>query len=218
MLFTKPFKERIRRGEQTLTFRRWKRPQAKPGGLYKLPPQGAIRVASVEVVETSAITDADARLAGHADRAETLAALGSGDWAIYRIAFAYVPPEQVPAPSHPPAGEIVRRACVPQTVAQSALGPWPRSLSSPTTRNAAPQTSPPPSASRPRLSRPTCAGLKALGLTESRHMEVGYRVTARAPPAPKPRCPSRRPRRASGDSIRSLAACRTSPSRRSPTG
>jgi len=109
VLFTKPFKERIRRGEQTLTFRRWKRPQAKPGGLYKLPPKGAIRVASVEVVQASAITDADARLAGHVDRTETLKALGDGDSPIYRVAFEYVAPDHVPASTHLPADEIAIR-------------------------------------------------------------------------------------------------------------
>ena len=175
MLFTKPFKERIRRGEQTLTFRRWKRPQARPGGLYKLPPQGAIRVASVEVVETSAITDVDARLAGHADRAETLAALGSGDSAIYRIAFAYVPPEQVPAPSHPPPGEIVRRL---HATDGRAKRPWALATLSLIADN--------PECRAADLAatlgfetapfKANVRRLKALGLTES--LEVGYRVTA----------------------------------------
>ncbi|MDE0693425.1 MAG: ASCH domain-containing protein [Gammaproteobacteria bacterium] len=174
MLFTKPFKERIRRGEQTLTFRRWRRPQAKPGGLYKLPPKGAIRVASVEVVEASDITDADARLAGHADRTEALAVLGGGDSPVYRVAFEYVAPEQVPAPKHLPADEIARRlratdgrAKRPWTAATLAL------IAQNPERRAADlalalgfETAP---------FKANVRRLKALGLTES--LEVGYRVT-----------------------------------------
>lgn len=174
MLFTKPFKERIRRGEQTLTFRRWKRPQAKPGGLYKLPPVGAIRVASVEVVEAGDITDSDAMLAGHADRAETLAALGRGDSAIYRIAFEYVAPEQVPAPTHPPADEIVRRLSATD---RRAKRPWavatlsliadnPERRAADLAATLGFETAP---------FKANVRRLKALGLTES--LEVGYRVT-----------------------------------------
>ena len=174
MLFTKPFKERIRRGEQTLTFRRWKRPQAKPGGLYKLPPKGAIRVASVEVVEACAITDADAVLAGHTGRAETLAALGSGDSAIYRIAFEYVAPAEVPAPNRLPVDEIVRRL---HATDRRAKRPWALATLSLIARD--------PGRRAADLAadlgfetasfKANVRRLKALGLTES--LEVGYRLT-----------------------------------------
>ena len=174
MLFTKPFKERIRRGEQTLTFRRWKRPQAKPGGLYKLPPKGAIRVASVEVVEASAITDADARLAGHVDRKETLKALGGGDSPVYRVAFEYVAQEQVPAPTHLPADEIVRRL---RATDSRAKRPWAQATLSLIAEN--------PECRAADLAlalgfetapfKANVRRLKAYGLTES--LEVGYRVT-----------------------------------------
>ncbi len=174
MLFTKPFKERIRRGEQTLTFRRWRRPQAKPGGLYKLPPEGAIRVASVEVVEASDITDADARLAGHSDRAETLRALGDGDYPVYRVAFEYVAPEQVPAPTRLPAEEIVQRL---RATDRRAKRPWAAATLSLIAEN--------PERRAADLAfvlgfdaapfKANVRRLKAYGLTQS--LEVGYRLT-----------------------------------------
>lgn len=174
MLFTKPFKERIRRGEQTLTFRRWRRPQAKPGGLYKLPPKGAIRVASVDVVDASSITDTDARLAGHADREETLAALGDGDSTIYRVAFEYVPSEQVPAPTHLPADEIAQRL---RATDRRAKRPWAAAALALIAQN------PERRAAELALAlgfetapfKANVRRLKAYGLTES--LEVGYRVT-----------------------------------------
>ena len=174
MLFTKPFKERIRRGELTLTFRRWKRPQAKPGGLYKLPPEGAVRVTSVDVVEASDITDAEAKLAGHADRAETLAALGAGDSAIYRVAFEYVAPGQIPAPTHPPADEIIDRL---HATDRRAKRPWAVATLSLIANNPARRAAD-LAATLGFETAPFKANvrrLKALGLTES--LEVGYRAT-----------------------------------------
>ena len=47
MLFTKPFKEAITRGEVTASFRAWKRPMAKADGEYNIAPFGAIRVTSI---------------------------------------------------------------------------------------------------------------------------------------------------------------------------
>lgn len=174
MLFTRPFKERIRRGEQTLTFRRWKRRQARPGGLYKLPPTGAIRVASVDIVEASEITDADAKRAGHESRTETLAALGSGDAPIYRISFEYVTPEQVPQAASLPATEIVERL---RTTDRRAKRPWTRAtlslIAEHPERRAADLA-----ASLGWETAPFKANvrrLKALGLTQS--LEVGYRLT-----------------------------------------
>ena len=174
MLFTRPSKERIRQGEQTLTFRRWKRPQARAGGLYKLPPTGAIRVASVEVVETGDITDEEARQAGHADRTETLAMLGDGNEPIHRIAFAYVPPEQVPRAAPLAAAEIVerprstdRRSKHPWTLAALALiAQHPERRAADLAATIGFQTAP---------FKANVRRLKALGLTES--LEVGYRLT-----------------------------------------
>ena len=173
MLFTRPFKERIRRGELTLTFRRWKRLQARVGGVYKLPPTGAIRVASVDVVEAGEITDVDARRAGHADRSETLAALGDGDAPIYRIAFEYVPPERVPQATLP-AAELFERVRATDRRAKRA---WAQAtlqlISEHPQRRAADlavmlgwETAP---------FKANVRRLKALGLTES--LEVGYRLT-----------------------------------------
>ena len=174
MLFTRSFKERIRRGEQTLTFRRWKRPQARPGGLYKLAPTGAVRVLSVDVVQADAITDAEARQAGHSHRAETLAALGDSDAPIHRIAFEYVPPERVPQTAPLPAAEIVvrlratdRRSKRPWTKAVLELiAEFPERRAADLAATIDWQTAP---------FKANVRRLKALGLTES--LEVGYRLT-----------------------------------------
>lgn len=52
MLFTRAFKDGIRAGTVTRTYRRWKRQQAKVGGRYNLPGR---------------IMDANARQAGFGD-------------------------------------------------------------------------------------------------------------------------------------------------------
>ena len=174
MLFTRPFKERIRRGELTLTFRRWKRLQARVGGVYKLPPTGAIRVASVDVVEAGEITDADASRAGHADRSETLAALGSGDAPIYRIAFEYVPPERVPQAVPLPAAELIERVRATDRRAKRAwahatlllIAEHPQRRAADLAAMLGWETAP---------FKANVRRLKALGLTQS--LEVGYRLT-----------------------------------------
>jgi hypothetical protein len=58
-------------GTVTCTFRRWRRPQARPGGRYRTPA-GVLRVDAVAVVDPAQITDDDARRAGFAGRAELL--------------------------------------------------------------------------------------------------------------------------------------------------
>lgn len=68
MQFQKLFKEGIRAGTITCSFRKWRSPQAKVGGQYNLHPVGAIEVTSVRLVTFSTVTDSDARYSGFADR------------------------------------------------------------------------------------------------------------------------------------------------------
>lgn len=75
LLFQKRFHEGLVGGAVTLTFRRWDRPQVKPGGRYRCHPIGVLEVDAVERVEVRAITDAEARASGFADRAELTAYL-----------------------------------------------------------------------------------------------------------------------------------------------
>ncbi|MBE0611670.1 MAG: hypothetical protein IH609_19975 [Dehalococcoidia bacterium] len=87
MLFKSRFWPGIADGSITLTFRRWKRPQAVAGHVYRTPG-GRIAVDSVSVVEPGAISDAEARIAGYESAAALTADL-QGDPAlpVYRVAF-----------------------------------------------------------------------------------------------------------------------------------
>ena len=55
MQFRKADKQAIIRGELSLTFRRWKRPQAKVGGRYRVTGH-VIEVTTVEEIAESEIT------------------------------------------------------------------------------------------------------------------------------------------------------------------
>jgi hypothetical protein len=90
VLFEQRFWEPIRRGEVTVTFRRWKRRQAVAGRRYRTPG-GIIEADSVDVVTVEEITEADARAGLFGAREELIAALrGTPDLDLYRIRFHVV--------------------------------------------------------------------------------------------------------------------------------
>jgi hypothetical protein len=77
-------------GSITVTFRRWKRPQAVAGRRYRTPV-GLIEAVSVETVAVETITDDEARRSGHRSAAELIADLpGAGADSVYRIEFRSV--------------------------------------------------------------------------------------------------------------------------------
>jgi len=81
------FWDGIRDGSVTVTFRRWKRPQAKAGNTNRTPA-GIVRVDSVDVVDPAKITNVDARRSGFSSAAAVRAALhGSPELPVYRVAF-----------------------------------------------------------------------------------------------------------------------------------
>ncbi len=94
MEFSKELRDDIAAGDITLTFRLWRRPQAKVGGRYRVGPV-EIEVDSMELVPFSGIARADVRRAGEPDR-ETLrrrtahAGPIAEDTLLYRIAFHVV--------------------------------------------------------------------------------------------------------------------------------
>jgi hypothetical protein len=90
MLFSKQFWDPIRAGEVTLTFRRWKRPQVVADRVYR-SPAGRLHVTAVDIVAPEAISDEEARRAGH-DSAADLRALLRGDQTdpVYRVEFRYL--------------------------------------------------------------------------------------------------------------------------------
>jgi len=103
MQFEARHAESIASGAQTLTFRRWKRPQAVAGNTYRTAA-GRLVVDSVRIVDPAAISDADARRAGYTD-AEALRAdlRGSDGLPVYRVEFH-------PAPGDDPRDALAARA------------------------------------------------------------------------------------------------------------
>ena len=89
MLFSQWAWAGIADGSLTVTFRRWKRPQAIAGNVYRTPA-GRIEALAVDVVTEDDITDADARDAGYPSADALLADLRrsrSPASPIYRIRF-----------------------------------------------------------------------------------------------------------------------------------
>jgi hypothetical protein len=78
LLFKKPFHAGLVAGSITLTFRRWDKPHVRAGGRYRCHPIGVLEVDAVGVQRVGDITDADAKLAGFATRAELLEFLRGG--------------------------------------------------------------------------------------------------------------------------------------------
>lgn len=85
MLFTAEQVEGIRAGRITLTFRRWKRPQAR-AGRFQRTGAGMIKVDSVDVVRPDDVSESDALQAGFAGRGQLLEWVGTAD-SVYRVAF-----------------------------------------------------------------------------------------------------------------------------------
>jgi hypothetical protein len=94
MEFSKELRDDIAAGEITITFRLWRRPQAKVGGRYRVG-LAEIEVETMDLVPFAGISDADVRRAGEPDR-ETLRARAAhagpiaDDTLLYRIAFHVV--------------------------------------------------------------------------------------------------------------------------------
>lgn len=98
MMFTADAVPGLADGTITVTFRRWKRPQAKVGGTFH---KGDLwfEVDAVDVVAVGSITAADARRAGEADVAGVRRRLGDppDDTEVHRVAFHRIPPAGPPA-------------------------------------------------------------------------------------------------------------------------
>lgn len=99
MTFTKRLRERIRRGEITLSVRIWTRPHVRVGARYRME-DGAIEVDSIEPIGLPDITPELARQSGFLGVLDLLkvAKHGRGD-KIYLIRFHYVRPRGKPTAS-----------------------------------------------------------------------------------------------------------------------
>lgn len=80
-------------GSITLAFRRWREQDVKPGATFKAAGS-VIRVEAVEVVDPTAITDAEAVLAGLTDAADVRKRLAPDEsWTTYRVTLSYAGPD-----------------------------------------------------------------------------------------------------------------------------
>lgn len=177
-------REPIERGEITLQFRRWRRPQVIAGRTYRTAA-GRLIVTAVDVVDPEGVTDDEARRAGHDDAAALRAQLrGDTSWPTYRIG---VRPAEGPDPravlaadddlDDDAVADIDRR--LDRLDRASSWGAW----TEPTLRLIAerPETLAADLAAAVGRERDPfkldVRKLKALGLTES--LRVGYRLSPR---------------------------------------
>jgi hypothetical protein len=86
MLFRQAILAKVRAGDVSVAFRRWTRPTVKAGG-SRVTSIGRLAIDEVRRVSEAQITEADARAAGEASRADLMAALASGRGEVHRIAF-----------------------------------------------------------------------------------------------------------------------------------
>ena len=89
MLLKNAVLEKIRTGEITLIFRRWKRAGVKAGGT-QMTQMGVVGIDSVDVVTERKISEADARAAGYGSKKALLADLYDREEDIYRIGVRWV--------------------------------------------------------------------------------------------------------------------------------
>ena len=181
MLFTLKTLEGIRSGEVTLAFRRWRRPTVKAGGTLRTRV-GVLAIDSIEVIEQSALTEADARRAGAPDRATLLGAL-PGEGALHRIAFHLAGPDPRVALRERADLSQAERAALDARLARfdaaSRHGAWTREVLELIAQQ--PGTRAPDLAAQRGLEtvrfKADVRKLKELGLTES--LQVGYRLSPR---------------------------------------
>ena len=93
MLFEQRLWAGLADGTVTVTFRRWRRPRARPGARH-LTPAGVLAVDAVAEVDPAGISEADARAAGFGSLAELLRQLDRhGDGPVYRVDFHHAGPD-----------------------------------------------------------------------------------------------------------------------------
>jgi hypothetical protein len=202
VLFKQRFWAGLADGSVTVTFRRWRRPQARPGGHYRTPA-GVLEVTAVDVVDPATISDADVGRSGYRDRAELRRDLDrhpNGE--AYRIEFRYSgrdPRATLRADAEIPDDELDRIAARLDRFDRTGRdGPWTQGTLRVIAERPAVRAGDLAAAlGRDRLAfKRDVRKLKELGLTES--LEVGYRLSPRGrvvldrlagpppPPAPTP--------------------------------
>jgi len=195
VLFEKRLRDGIHAGRITVTFRRWRRPQVRPGGRYRtgadggrgqyMGASGLIEVTSIDTVSLDEVTDADARDAGFDSAGELLTDLRrKPDLPLFRIRFKLLdepdPRAELAADpdlSDADVADLDRRLDRMDT--SGADGPWTaRTLAAIAARPGVVSTTLAESLGRDRLPfKQDVQKLKRLGLTLS--LPVGYRLSPR---------------------------------------
>lgn len=177
VLFPNRLHDRLRDGSITLTFRNWKRPQAKVGGRYRTGG-GDLIVESIDRVVVRAVNDDDARRAGFASAEAMRSELRwIADGVVYRIAFHREEPSAPTPPAELDDDTITAR--LDRLDATSSVGPWTRPTLDIIGRRPAVRAGDLAiELGRQRLDfKADVRKLKRLGLTES--LDVGYRLAPR---------------------------------------
>lgn len=79
----------VREGTVTLAFRRWRRPDVRPGQQFR-SSAGVIRVDSVDVIDPASISNSEAALAGRPNADSVRKRLsGEAEWTTYRIGLSW---------------------------------------------------------------------------------------------------------------------------------
>ena len=183
MLFKERFWPGIADGSVTLAFRRWKRPTVRADGTLQ-SPVGLLAIDSVDTIDESAISEADARRAGFESRNDLLGELGNRQGDLYRITFHVAGPDprialrERDTLSNDDLADVTARLA--RIDAASKDGPWTadvlRLISESTGTRAADLAA---QLGEPDLARfkSRVRRLKNLGLTES--LGTGYRISPR---------------------------------------
>lgn len=183
MLFKQEDLARIRSGEITVAFRRWRRPSVATGGTLTTSI-GVLAIDSVERLEEGEITEEDLALAGYANREGLLAHLAKRpDGVLYRVRFHLEGPDpRIELRDRSELDEVewteVRRR-LDRLDQASRIGPWTRATLEAIAGgegiragDLAPALSQQKEAFKLNVRK-----LKKLGLTES--LGTGYRVSPR---------------------------------------
>ena len=183
MLFEQRLWTGLADGSVTVTFRRWRRPRARPGGRHRTPA-GVLAVDAVTEVDPAAITEADARRAGFASLAALLHQLDRhGDGPVYRVDFHHAgadPREALRQADDLSEEELAGLRTRLERLDRAARdGPWTvATLELIGDRPGVRAADLAVAAGRERLPfKADVRKLKELGLTES--LEVGYRLSPR---------------------------------------
>ncbi|MCK5943320.1 MAG: hypothetical protein KAI24_15170 [Planctomycetes bacterium] len=181
MLIRQAVLAKIRDGDVTLQFRRWRRPTVKAGGTL-LTSIGQLSIEAVDRVDEASLTCADARRAGFDDAAALRRELAGRQGELYRIRLRLRGDDPRAALRHlVPTGaaldELVER--VRAFDRRSKQGPWAvQTLRAIADRPAVRAADLAAAAGMERDPfKVRVRKLKALGLTES--LDVGYRLSPR---------------------------------------